>query len=388
MSSPMSSSHSKIRLLYIIGQLGLGGSERQLYLLLKHLDKSRFEPHVVVFNPSPYVVLDDDLRTLGVRVYTVPLGCKGILARSWFLYRLFREISPHVVHSWTVHDNPYAGLIGALAGVRLRWGSVRGSIHGRGFASLPALFRWMSLRSVSKLTVNSRFLQDELRAAGISSRRIALIQNCVDCDSSVAFPLSSLSIDEHCRVVGTVGNLRRMKNHDMFIDGMAKVLSDNQRDVRGVIVGQPIPDEAELPDLLTSRIRQRDLDGRVVLAGFQPNVPGLMRELTVFCLTSNSEGFPNVILEAMAAARPVVATRVGGVPELVRDGVTGFLIEPGDVDGFARAVGALLDDPALAERMGRAGRETVERQYSCEIAVQRLSKLYLEALGRQSLPGA
>ncbi|MBU4202408.1 MAG: glycosyltransferase, partial [Acidobacteria bacterium] len=106
-------------------QLGLGGSERQLYLLLKHLDKKIFEPHVVVINPSPHVVLNDRLEAEGVRVYAIPENCRGILRRARYLYRLFRNISPHIIHSWTVHDNPYAGLIGWLARVPARWGAVR-----------------------------------------------------------------------------------------------------------------------------------------------------------------------------------------------------------------------------------------------------------------------
>lgn len=370
----------KIRIVYLIGQLGLGGSERQLYLLLKHLDKKIFEPHVVVINPSPHVVLNDRLEAEGVRVYAIPENCRGILRRARYLYRLFRNISPHIIHSWTVHDNPYAGLIGWLARVPARWGAVRGSIHSRGFRSLPAFFQWLSMHSVAKLAVNSTAIVDELQAEGYSPENIILIQNCVDCSPPQTIPdLLDWGIEKHHRLVGIVGNLRRLKNHEMFIAGMSRILPD-ESDVRGIIIGQPIPDEAELPEKLAAQIKELGLNGQIILAGFRADVPDLMHRLSVFCLTSTSEGTPNAILEAMAAARPVVATRVGGIPELVQDGVNGFLVAPGDVDGFAGAVKRLLDDPDLAEHMGRAGREFVARNFSCETAARRLENLYCNAL--------
>ena len=110
-----------LRIIYLIGQSGLGGSERQLYLLLKHMDKTRFELHVVVFNPSPNYTLDDDLRKAGVMVHSIPDEVKGIPARTFWIYRLLRYLKPHVVHSWSIHDNIYAGLVGWLARDRVGW---------------------------------------------------------------------------------------------------------------------------------------------------------------------------------------------------------------------------------------------------------------------------
>ncbi|MEW6716804.1 MAG: hypothetical protein AB1345_04780 [Chloroflexota bacterium] len=130
----------RIKIIYLIGQLGLGGSERQLYLLLKHLDKTLFDPHVVVFNPSPYVVLNQSMEAAGVQVYQLPDNCTSILQRSHYLYCLFRQLSPHIVHSWTVHDNSYAGLVGFLASVPVRMGSVRSLLSAEGFQDLSFFF--------------------------------------------------------------------------------------------------------------------------------------------------------------------------------------------------------------------------------------------------------
>ncbi len=381
----ISSAGEKIRIIYLINHLGLGGSERQLYLLLKHLDKGVFEPSVVVFNPSPHLVLNDALEDVGVKVYEMPGKCSSIPSRSLYLYRLFRDISPHIVHSWTLHDNPYAGLVGGLAGVPIRMGSVRDSLVREGFQRLNRLFRSLSINSTKTLVVNAMALWRELHERGLSDQRIAVIHNCVESEPMATIAekgengLASLGIHEGSRIIGMVGNLRMKKNPLMFVDSLAKILPEFP-DVHGIMVGQSIPDESDLSGRIETRISEHGLTGRIFLLGFQGNVPALMYRLSIFCLTSFYEGMPNVILEAMAAARPVVATRVGGVPELVEDGVTGYLIEPGDVDGFASAVRRLLDDPGLAEKMGRAGREKIEREFGCEQAVQRLADLYMNAL--------
>lgn len=339
-----------------------------------------FEAHVVVFNPSPHLVLNEALEAVGVKVHPIPENCRGILPRSWFLYRLFRKIAPDIIHSWTIHDNPYAGLVGRFCRIPVRWGSVRGSIYSDGFQTLSSFLQWLSLRSVSKLIVNSEAILGELLEKGLSKEKIIHIQNCVDCAPPERIPdILEYGVKKDHRLIGIVGNIRRVKNHEMFIDGMSTILK-NRDDVISLIVGQSIPDESDLPEKLSARIDKAGLSGRVFLTGFRSDVPELMHRLSVFCLTSYSEGTPNVILEAMAAACPVVATRVGGIPDLVQDNVTGFLVEPGNVDGFANAVTKLLDDPALAECLGHAGQEIVKRDYSCETVARQLEQIYMQAL--------
>ena len=372
-------SSKKTKIVYLIGQLGLGGSERQLSLLLQHFDVGRYACSVVVFNPSPYYELTDVLKAAGIHVFTIPGYIKGILGRIRFLYTLFRQLSPDIVHSWTVHDNPYAGLVGWLARVPVRWGSVRGSIYEKGFQGLPWLFRWLSLHATSKLMVNARSIKTELIKIDIPPDKIIVLPNCTTL-AAITAGLHANMLEQEKRV-GMVGNLRSVKNHAMFIDAMAKVTSACS-DVEVVIIGQPIPAEPELSRQLQKQIDSYSTNGQFRLLGHRQDVPALMRSFSVFCLTSRSEGTPNVILEAMAAARPVVATCVGGIPDLVQDGVTGFLVEPDDVDGFAKAVKTLLENPTLAEKMGEAGRRKVEQNYTCSLAVSRLTDAYNFALQR------
>ena len=143
-----------------------------------------------------------------------------------------------------------------------------------------------------------------------------------------------------------------------------------------MIIGQPIPGEENIESKLERQIQESGLGGKVFLLGFRADVPALMHRFSIFCLTSESEGTPNTVLEAMAAARPVVATRVGGVPDVVADGRSGFLIPPDDSDALASKLIELLDNPGLRYQMGQEGRQIVEKEYTCHASVQRLKVLY------------
>lgn len=378
---------TRLRIVHLIGQIGLGGSERQLLVLLQHLDPERFEHHLVVFNPSPYGEIHRELQELGIPVVTIPPLCRGVPARARFLYRTLRRLAPDIVHSWTAHDNPYAGVVGRLAGVRARLGSLRTqsprkTARSTSMGIRPRIYRWLVLHGVARLVVNSETAARDLRELGLPARRIHLLRNCVPLvpltpESRV--DLSDLGIEPPDRVIGLVGNLREVKNHLFFVDAMARVLPSHP-DVRVLLVGQPLPSEPDYPRRIEERIDHHGLKARFVLTGFRPDVPALLRRMDVCCLTSKSEGMPNVVLEAMAAARPVVATRVGGVPELITDGDNGYLIELGDVQGFADAVRRLLEDPATAIEMGRRGRQRAERDHGCAEAARGLAAIYAEAL--------
>lgn len=374
----MNSSTHPIRIIYLIGQLGLGGSERQLYLLLKHMDKTRFEPHVVVFNPSANYILDDDLRKADVQVHAIPSNVKGIFARIFWLYRLFRQIRPQVIHSWSIHDNPYAGLVGWMARIPRRLGSVRGSLVSEDFLNFHPILRWLILHSVQGHLVNSDAIADQMRGAGIPAKRIHVLQNCVEIQSSSAAQFDGIPSD--ARVIGMVGNLRREKNYLMFVRGMAAIIPEFDN-VYGVMVGQPVLNsDPEAPDQIRAEVEAKKVAGRLKMLGFRSDIPAVLSRLEIFCLTSDSEGTPNAVLEAMAAGLPVIATRVGGIPRIIDDGLSGLLISPGDSDGLASALRMLLNDPQLAHRLGNAAKKRAETEFGARAIVRKFEEYYLAQL--------
>lgn len=374
----------RVRLVCLTGQLGYGGSERQVYLALKHLDDTLFERHIVVLNPSVYKEYAEELEAMGVRVWRVPEDCRGTFRRLRFLTQLLTRLKPHIVHSWNVHDNPYAGVAGFLARAPKRIGSVRGSWSSSGLERMGRPSRLLCLHAVPLLVVNAASIARELSVHGVSSSRLVILRNSLD-DAHTLGPLAretvlaDLAVDGGSRFVIIVGNLRPVKNHLLFIEAMVAVAS-RFPDVRGVIVGQTFPSEPEWPAILRAKVQGLGLEGVIVFAGFRSDVPRLLPHAAAACVTSNQEGSPNVIVEAMAAGTPVVATNVGGIPELIDDGVTGLLVEPGDVQGMAAALGRVLADEALATQLGAAGRLSVERRFGCTRTASRLAALYLDGL--------
>jgi len=175
--------------------------------------------------------------------------------------------------------------------------------------------------------------------------------------------------------------LRRNKNVHVFIEGLAMVLP-HFPDLRGVIVGQPIPDELDYYQSIQRLIQERGLTEKIILLGFRDDAPLLVRKFEVFCLLSDFEGSPNAVLEAMAAGRPVIASNTSGIPDLVQDGVTGYLVPPGDATAFASALEKMLNNPDR-EEMGAKGRKRVESQCGCQDSAARLLELYQQLMKRK-----
>lgn len=370
---------------HLVNHLGRGGTERQLYLTLRHLDPSRWQSHVVVFNPSPNLVWDEALAEAGVGLWKMPPEARRIHQRLLHLAKLLRRLRPQVVQSWTVHDNPYAALAGLAARVPVCWGALRGTLHTPALDGLSWPLRRLVLRGPQKLVVNCEALGQELRREGVPGERIAVVPNCVEVPETLPEPadLTDLGIPAGAPLVGSIGNLRRIKNHEHFVDAMAVVL-DRVPAARGIVVGQALASEPEYRQSLEERIRARGLEGKVVLAGFREDVGAVLQRLSVLCLTSHSEGSPNSVLEAMAAGRPVAAVDVGGVGELVRDGVNGALVPPGDAEALGNVLARLLEEPDKAEALGRKGREIALQEHSCRGAAEKLGTLYLRALSKRS----
>ena len=344
----------KKKIIFFIGEIGLGGSERQMSLILNHLDKKQYEYYIIVFNSSPYGDLKEELNQTGVQLYFVPQNNSSILERLYYLYKLIKPLKPEVIYSWTIHNNAYAGVIGKILKVPITIGSVRGSLFGTGFLNLPRILKWASLNIVSLLAVNSNELRNQLIRMKISKEKIRFIPNCV-----TKINLQETIMKKNEFIICTIGNLRRNKNHKFFIDVIEKV-QEKVPKVKGWIIGQPVSDEPNLKKELENYIKSKGLQNAVNLLGFQHNIVKYLKESSIFVMTSLSEGTPNSILEAMSFGIPVVSTSVGGVPDIINSGNNGFLFEPTNKDGFVNIIINLLNDKNFRIKIGNSGKQYVE----------------------------
>jgi len=199
----------------------------------------------------------------------------------------------------------------------------------------------------------SRAVRDRLVADRIPAARIEIVHEGVDVERIVALPHGNLHaalfLPTHSPVVATIGALVAQKAHHALIEAAALVVKQVS-DVRVVILG-----EGELRPQLEKQIKHLHLERHVFLAGFRADVLELLKDIDVFALSSTHEGMCTSLVDAMAAEKPAVATAVGGVPEVLADGETGYLVPPRDTEALAARIVQLLKDAALRRRMGSAG---------------------------------
>jgi glycosyltransferase involved in cell wall biosynthesis len=253
--------------------------------------------------------------------------------------------------------------------------TVHGWVH---HTSRTPLYYWIDRRCLPHyelVVCVSKDLYEQCREAGVAAERCVLVENAIDTeefrrrtDRGEARRRLGLSVDRV--LIGAVGRLSAEKGFDLLI-GAVERLAAAGCDAELLIVG-----EGDESQRLQGLIAERALGDRVKLLGYRADVHDIYQALDVFALSSLREGLPNVLLEAMALEVAVVATRIAGVPDLVRDGNNGLLVDPGGVEGLAAALSRLHRDPCLRERLGAAGRRTIEDRYSFRQRMTKIAQLY------------
>lgn len=348
---------------HIITSLELGGAQQNTVFTVSHLDASRFRAVLITGEPG---MLDQDAKALpGVDFYQVPTMVR--LLRPWrdlralvSLTMLLRTLRPAIVHT---HSSK-AGVLGRLAAWFAGVPIIIHTVHGFGFTRYqPPLLRHLLLsaeRIVARLTTRFFAVSEANRRQGVAAGlfpadRCTVIRSGVDL---AAFRQTRVDAHQKKRELGleptgpVVGMIAPFKPQKAPVDfvRVADLVHRSRPDVQFLLVG-----DGELRGAVEAERAERGLVTVLRLAGWRRDIPGILRCLEVLVLTSLWEGLPRVYLEALASGVPVVGTRVDGAAEVVRDGVTGFLTEPGDVRALAERVLHVLAHPEEAKRMGRNG---------------------------------
>ncbi|NOZ07575.1 MAG: glycosyltransferase [FCB group bacterium] len=374
----------KTSVIYITDSLGRGGAEKQLYYLCSNLPRDKYSVGIISLNDVPSKTYSNRLTKLGIPIWQLTPEDSGLSNRLRAITRILKAKKPDIIHSWSFYANPYASVCGFLAGIPVRLGSLRNNPFSVAIRAMNPLLRWLAYHSVNGFVVNSRIARDQLIENGYPTEKIFYVRNALEIDDTAHLQtepadLSGFGIDPYTKVVATVGNIRSQKNHKLFVEAMQNVLQ-TVPDVKCLIVGVNIPREEALFRSLQQQIAGLGLEDSIHFTGQRDDIPQLLRRITVFCLTSLSEGTPNVVLEAMAAGVPVVSTNVGDVPEIITDGENGLLVDSGDAAGLSRKVTALLEDENLATKLGEAGKRTIHEKYSVSRSVGEMETVYANYL--------
>jgi glycosyltransferase involved in cell wall biosynthesis len=358
----------KCDLLYLVGQLGSGGLERQLYYLLQTVTRKCYQPAVAVWNDCENDVYTPQIRALGVPIHSFPRTFSPP-AKLVALRRLVRELHPAVAHSYSFYTN--FGVYWATRGTStVAVGSLRGELDrakkesGRWLGSLSA--RWPR----EQICNNFSALEAARRSRGLFvPQRLSVVRNGLDLDRFHSLPLP---VGGRVYIVG-VGSLFSVKRWDRLLRA-ALALKQRGFDFLVRLVG-----DGPLRDSLRQQTQNLCIADCVEFLGNRDDVPSILAEATFLVHTSDSEGCPNVVMEAMACGRAVVATEVGDIPLLIEDEKTGFVVPRGDETALVTHMATLISNRDLCHRMGNAGRAKAEQEFGLDRLVTETLSVYRDA---------
>jgi glycosyltransferase involved in cell wall biosynthesis len=382
-----------ITVLYLIdtclpppGSGARGGAEKQLALLAGSLDATRFRPVVVQLGAggaSPVPVGTVGAATLlhvPVRRFYGPTG----LMQLYSLCRLARRERVDIVHTFFEKAEVMGWMISRLAGIP-RWITSRRDLGFKRKWIYRKIFRLAAAGCCRCVAVCRAVGEQAVAEGSLPANKIEVIYNGLDISPFQGLGDTdrvrrALGVADASLLVGMVANMNfEIKGHRHLLQA-ARLVLELIPTVEFLLVG-----DGPLRELLRTLAGDLGIGGRVHFLGTRDDTPAILSVLDVSVLCSTSEGMSNVILESMAAGKPVVATRVGGNPELVTQGVTGLLTPPADPEALAGAILSLLRNPDAARKMGAAGRERVVGEFTVEAMVRKHELLYQRMMSE--IPG-
>lgn len=369
---------------HVIYRLDVGGLENGLVNLINRMPEMRYRHAVICM--TDYSDFRWRIRREDVRVFALNKRTGKDVAAYGRLWRLLRRLRPDIVHSRNLPALE-ASIVAAFAGGALRVHGEHGhDIHdiggrSRKYRLLRRFCRPFIHRHIALSQDLERWIRDDV---GVPARDIVQIYNGVDTERFKPSETKPTGVmpdgfaPPDSLLIGTVGRMQQIKDQLTLVRAFIRLARTNAEwsdSLRLALVGDgPLLSQAR------QLLEEAGLIERAWLPGARVDVANILRCLDVFVLPSLSEGISNVILEAMASGLPVVATRVGGNPELVQEGNTGCLVPPADPEALAAAIRSYIESPQLLRQHGRAGRMRVEREFGMDRMVERYMAVYDDLL--------
>jgi glycosyltransferase involved in cell wall biosynthesis len=395
---------NKIKVIHVITRFDKGGSAENTFLTVRDLDKSRYD---VVFIKGTSPRGDSgDLETEAVeanitaaREHHVRLICLRHLVRDlqpfsdlaafFSLLGIIRREKPHIVHTHTSK----AGILGRWAAYFCRVPIIVHTPHGHVFWGyfnswqtrlFILLERWTARITNAIVTLTSQEKEDHLRFHIAPEDKFTVIHSGVDLGTfraSLSQPAETravFGIPLEMIVVGMVGRLTAVKCQEVLIRAASELIRQGEN-IFLLLLG-----DGELRRDLEELTIRLDIAGHVRFLGWRPDVPRIMAVCDIFCLSSRNEGMGKVLVEAMAMGKPIIASDIGGIRDIVRSGENGLLVPVGDVAAWAEAIARLCRDQERRRRMGDAGRQMASR-YSSEEMIKMIDELYGKLLSENHI---
>ncbi len=382
----------RIKILRIIGRLNIGGPAIQAITLTKRLNNESFESKlitgVVPKGEGDMSFLADGLNVDIIKIPEMSRNISPIkdLITIWKIFKILRRFKPDIVHTHTAKAGFAGRLSAVIAGVPIRIHTFHGHILSEYFSRFKSIFFLWIERILA-------FFTDKIIAVSVQQKKELTNRfKITNREKCVVVPLG-LDVEKYLRldysdkprqkrrlgyntndlVVAIVGRLTKVKNHRLFLEMAKFIVEKGRKNIQFAIIG-----DGELREELSRYAQQLGIAEKVRFFGWQKEMENIYPAVDVLSLTSLNEGTPVAVIEAMASAIPIVATGVGGVPDLVRDGQDGYIVTNFDPDVFSDKVILILDDKDKRLAMGYNGREYVREKHNEEALINNISNLYTD----------
>ena len=367
----MPSTTARTKIVHLVTSLEVGGAQHNMLLGLPRLDPERYE-HILV-SIMDRMQMEQQFRQLGIDVHTLGLSRKTDLAVALRLRSLLQKLRPDILHTYLIHGNILGRIVGRLVGVPVIIGSEL-TIGQAG--RLGKLATKLTNPLTDAVEVNSetggRAVVTDL---GVPAEKVEVVLPGLDldafsCTKNRSSIRSQIGVQEHQHLVLYIGRLRSVKGVEYGIKAFARAAEANPT------LHLALAGDGEQRDYLENLAYDLGISKRATFLGERSDLPDVLSAADSVLMPSLREGFPRVAIEAMAASKPVIATKVGAISEAIVDDNSGILVVSRDVPAMSTAITHLTGDSDLQARLGANARTRVENHYSAELYVARLDEMY------------
>jgi len=372
----------RFNVLHVIGDMNIGGAERQLLEVIPRLNLNRY--NVIVCCLRVAGDFGSILREKGIKIFELHKKSGPDFTVLPRLVRLIKEENIHIVQTYIFTSNFWGGIAAKIARVPIIFLGIRGL--GVDAPNYEFLYLKMFSRFVDAIIFNSFAARDYYTSrTHIPANIFKVFHNGIsisqyECNCGVEFIKRKVGIGSN-KIVCTVGRLTEAKGHVYLLKAFKEVLK-KYGNVKLLIVG-----DGELKRRLELLSEQLDIENNVVFLGKRTDVADLLQISDIFVLSSLHESFPNAVMEAMACGKPVVATKVGGIPELVIDHQTGLLVPPLNPHLLANSITELLLNESQAVTLGTNGKKRIEELFNFDILINKIEALYETTIQKKLAQG-
>jgi glycosyltransferase involved in cell wall biosynthesis len=386
-----------VRVVNIVTRLIVGGVSPHVENLMRGLDRTKYEQQLVCgLEGFGEKSTREHFDNQGMSPIIVPhlvgnprINVSDALAFG-FILRLLRRQRPVIIHTHTSKAGLLGRVAARLSGVPIIVHTFHGLVLKEHYGHIKtngvrAVERWLGRLSDCLITVSDQDKKDLIALRVASAKKIEVIplglelKQFIDNRKQRGVLHRELGLDSTTRLVGIIGRIVPIKNHRLFFDAMARVLAEYAT-AHLVVAG-----DGDLRPEMECYVRKVGIEKKVSFLGWRHDLAQLYTDLDVVVISSKNEGTPVTAIEAMAAGRPVVATRVGGLPDVISDGITGYLVTPDNVEQLASAVKRVLREEEITNRLICRAREAVKHKFGVERLARDMDLLYRRLLAEKGL---